>query len=187
MSELVDEVTRQDIPTSQTTTIREADDQGILHRVAAVFVFDKNGDLLLQVHEKSNGQLDHTVGGHVSAGETYEQAARREMSEEIGLVAPLKTVKLGVFSNEQFPGAPDKILHMFGIFEANVKAGWRFKPTTETKKLIPMPIEDVVRKMNQSPKNFTRGFVNTLDTYLNVNNLPFQVNVDFCRKNWGQL
>lgn len=185
--EEIDIVTHDDKPTGQTTTIRLADDEGILHRVVAVFVFDQDNNLLLQVHEKSKGQLDHTVGGHVSAGETYEKAAYREMEEEIGLVAPLRVVKLGVFSDEQFLGAPDKILHSFGIYETNIKIGWRFKPTREVKTLIPMSIEEIVTKMNREPYKFTRGFINTLDAYLRAENLPLKVDLNYCRKNWGEL
>ena len=167
--------------------IRTADDEGLLHRVVAVFVFDSGDNLLLQSHEKSNGQLDHTVGGHVSAGETYLEAATREMEEEIGLVAPLKVVKMGVFSDEQFPNAPDKILHTFGIFETKASAGWQFQPTEEVKKLISVPIEKIVQMMNTQPHKFTRGFINTLDTYIKTKSLPLRIDIDTCRKNWSKL
>lgn len=184
--EQIDVVTPQDKPTGETTSIRKADDEGIPHRVVAVFVFDKDNKLLLQVHEKSGGQLDHSVGGHVSANEGYEQATHREMEEEIGLLAPLRVVKLGVFSDEQFPNAPDKILHMFGIFETKTPPGWQFKPTEEVKKLIPMPLEQIVQMMNSTPQKFTRGFINTLDTYIKTKSLPLKIELNFCRKNWGE-
>ena len=36
---------------------------GQLHRIAAVFVFNEDGDMYVQVHKKSGGLYDHSVGG----------------------------------------------------------------------------------------------------------------------------
>ena len=61
----------------------------LIHRTAHVIVFDGTGRLLLQRRSVNKdvqpGKWDTAVGGHVDPGETYEQAARREMTEEIGI------------------------------------------------------------------------------------------------------
>ena len=56
--------------------------------IAAVLVFNSKGNIVLQriaSHKKWGGLLTYSSAGHVSAGETYEQAAIRETQEEIGI------------------------------------------------------------------------------------------------------
>lgn len=63
--------------------------QKLLHRAVHVFVFNSQGELLLQLRsaEKDEYPLCYTssASGHLSAGETYDQAAPRELDEELGL------------------------------------------------------------------------------------------------------
>jgi len=61
-----------------------------MHAVVHVVVAAPDGQrLLLQKRSESKhvqpGKWDTSVGGHVDPGETFDQAARREMAEEIGL------------------------------------------------------------------------------------------------------
>ncbi len=64
-------------------------DPTLLHRAAHVLVFNPEGSLLLQLRSKNKdiqpGKWDTSVGGHLGVGETYEQAAAREMAEELGV------------------------------------------------------------------------------------------------------
>lgn len=171
--EKFDIVDLQDKPTGELITKVKAHETGAPHRVAAVFVFDDDDNLLMQVHKGMKGQLDHTVGGHVSAGEDYHTAAVREMYEEIGLKAQLKEVALSVKSDEQFEGG--KHFHMFGIFEAKTVPGWQFKAHDEVDELIPKPIADIVKDMQANPDKFTRGFLNTMQAYLEAKELPHSI------------
>ena len=61
----------------------------LLHRTAHVVVFSTTGRVLLQKRSRHKdiqpGKWDTAVGGHLMPGENYEQAARREMQEELGL------------------------------------------------------------------------------------------------------
>lgn len=61
----------------------------LAHRTAHVVVRSRDGRILLQKRSAAKdiqpGRWDTAVGGHLHLGETYEQAARREMAEEIGL------------------------------------------------------------------------------------------------------
>jgi isopentenyldiphosphate isomerase len=63
----------------------------LLHRVVHVLVFNEQGELLLQKRSMNKdvapGRWDTSVGGHVSAGETLDEAMKREMAEELGIRA----------------------------------------------------------------------------------------------------
>lgn len=61
------------------------------HRAVSIAVLGSDGRLL--VHRRANtkdvwpGMWDLAAGGVVAAGETYDDAARRELAEELGVIA----------------------------------------------------------------------------------------------------
>nr|WP_321485918.1 NUDIX domain-containing protein [uncultured Draconibacterium sp.] len=61
----------------------------LLHPVVHLHVLNKNGSILIQKRPANKliqpGKWDTAVGGHISAGETLEQALKKEVFEEIGL------------------------------------------------------------------------------------------------------
>ena len=63
----------------------------LIHAVARVHVWNRKGELLLQLRSPAKDiqpdKWDTAVGGHLLPGEEAEAAARREMHEELG-VAP---------------------------------------------------------------------------------------------------
>lgn len=63
----------------------------LLHRVVHMLVFDTGGNLFLQKRsmrkDVAPGKWDTSVGGHVDAGETVEEALHREMREELGITS----------------------------------------------------------------------------------------------------
>jgi isopentenyldiphosphate isomerase len=135
-----------------------------LHRVVAVYVFNEAGELYVQIHKAGGGKYDHSVGGHVSKGETYAFAAQREAQEELGIKQPL--TYLSTFYSDE--GA---YLHMFGLFECIAVKEWRFKPNEEVEEIIPMKLEDVRKMMAEKPDKFTGGFINTMKEYCKIKKL----------------
>lgn len=70
------------------TTKKEAHTNGLLHQVVVATVRDKNGNFLLVKQAgfmQDAGQFVDPVGGHISAGETPEEALKREALEELGI------------------------------------------------------------------------------------------------------
>ena len=65
------------------------DGDGILHRAFLTMVFNDRGELILARRSDKKrlwpGCWDGTVASHVFAGESYEQASRRRLSEEAGV------------------------------------------------------------------------------------------------------
>nr|WP_079082956.1 NUDIX domain-containing protein [Streptomyces antibioticus] len=73
---------------------RDAVREGWLHRVAVVVCHDRQGHLL--VHRRAEqvprfpGRHEVGIGGAVGVGESYEQAAARELEEELGVSAAVR-------------------------------------------------------------------------------------------------
>ena len=186
--ELFDVVDQNDKPTGRKMNKEAVHADGTLHRCVAVFVFDDQDNLYLQNHW--SGMLDHTVGGHVSAGEDYLPAAIREMEEEIGLKnIEIKTIATSLYSDEQFNPSVQKTRqrHMFGVFECQAPTGWKFKPTEEVDSIFPQSLKETVSQMNTNPTKFTPGFINTMAEYLKVKKLAYELDVKKCRQNWGKI
>src|SRR5438067_2202632 len=68
---------------------REVHLRQLRHRAVHVCVIDPLERLWLQLRSRSKdawgGHWDLSATGHVDPGETYEQAARRELIEELGI------------------------------------------------------------------------------------------------------
>jgi len=159
----------QDRPTGRQMTKQEAHDNRLLHHCVAIYVFDEQGRLYVQVHKNSGGLLDNSVGGHVDAGEDYLTAAMREGEEELALHnVELHEIAKGLYSDEGRYG------HIFGLYECQPK-DWKFVPNDEVEQIIPMTLEGIVRQMNADPMRFTAGFIRTMRAYINIKGLPLNL------------
>ena len=63
--------------------------ENLPHRATYIYVFDRTGRVLVQRRTASKdlypGYYDLAAGGVVAAGESYEECARREAFEELGI------------------------------------------------------------------------------------------------------
>lgn len=141
------------------TDVETAHTQKQYHRVSAVFVFLKDGKLLIQEHVKSGGKYDNSIGGHAIKGETFYDAAKREAKEELNLECELTLVIT-------FLPEKTKFNHYFALYECVLPESWEFHPTEEVKEIIFMDLDEIVILMNKNPDLFTHGFLNTMQAYL---------------------
>ncbi len=75
---------------------RDIHEKGLLHRAVHVFVVDQQQGIYLQKRawhkDEHPGKWDSSASGHVDSGESYVDAARRELEEELGFEAPLEPI-----------------------------------------------------------------------------------------------
>lgn len=93
-------------------TREEIHKKELLHRGVCVLVFDSEGRIFVQKRALKKdlfaGLYEAAVCGHVFSGETYHQAATRELREELGIITtPAKIKEITRFG---FNGKNERIL-----------------------------------------------------------------------------
>jgi isopentenyldiphosphate isomerase len=87
--EILTQVTDEDVVIGPVARSRVHGDPSLIHRSVHVLVLGTDGRMLLQkralAKDTQPGKWDTSVGGHVGFGQSYEEAARREALEELGL------------------------------------------------------------------------------------------------------
>ncbi len=100
MDEIIDILTPEGESTGKTAYKYEAHQKGWFHATVHIWLYTKEGKILLQQRGFTKkvfpGLWDISVAGHVLAGESIIDAAKREVLEEIGLAINSKDLtKIG--------------------------------------------------------------------------------------------
>ena len=86
--EVFDVVDEDDNINGQASRTR-CHERGLIHRSVMFFVFDGDGRVLVTRRTQNKdffpGYWSIVLGGHVHAGETYDEAVKREIFEEVGI------------------------------------------------------------------------------------------------------
>lgn len=147
-----------------STTKQEAHAQGLLHRCVIGLVINSNGDhvLVKQASDRQDaGQYVSPVGGHVKAGESPEDALRRETEEEIGLKEISFRLKgKGIFNREVL-GRKEN--HYFILYE--IDSDEEFIPGVEVESYKIFPIHELKRLRKENPKVFGDAHHNIMQTF----------------------
>lgn len=157
-------------------SIGRAHEEGLLHRVSAVYLIDVRGRILVQERAGDSGpldgRLDHSAAGHVDPGETYEQATERELREELGVDIAGSFHFFGNCTSNEFGG---KIRHMFSVYEAHVdpaKLDLKIDPHEVRGVFWADPLEIWTdMKLDPADNKYTGGFKQTLRVYLDFKHL----------------
>lgn len=90
MDEMLTRVTEEDDVLGPVPRSQVHGNPALIHRSVHILVLSPEGRLLLQKRslrkDTQPGKWDTSVGGHVGFGQSYEEAARREAEEELGMV-----------------------------------------------------------------------------------------------------
>jgi len=133
----------------------------LIHRSAIIFIFNNEGKLLLQKRSKSKdlykGYWTSSASGHLDIGESYKDAAKRELKEELRVELPLKQSFLAKVKQE----IDSENIRLFvgrgnGPFNFNKK---------EIEKIDFFSISKI-KKMIKNGEKFTPHFLVVFKTYL---------------------
>lgn len=138
---------------------QEAHEKGVLHRAFSIFIFNDNGDLMLQqraMHKyHSPGLWTNTCCSHQREGESSLKAGFRRLDEEMGFTTNLKEktsfIYKAPFDNGLTEHEFDHILvgtfNEDPIINPDEVAQWKWMPLKEVK-------EDILN----NPEQYTAWF-----------------------------
>jgi len=137
----------------------EAHRLGLLHRAFSVFLFNSNGEMLLQKRAlskyHSGGLWTNACCSHPRKGETIEQAASRRTREELGCKPELQKIHSFIYKatldNNLTEHEFDHVL--VGNYEGEMNLN-----VDEVSEIVYLPIQQIRQEMNDQPEQFTVWF-----------------------------
>jgi len=155
--ELLDIVDRNDNVIGQEPKSNKLSKE-LISRNVGVFILDENQKLLIARRSPDKksfpGRFDLAACGNVKTGETYEEAARRELAEELGIDCNLEFLDK-VFN--EFRENKLALRYFTGLFVGRHSGDVNLnKELTETRRLSVKEIEDM---LNRDRNSFCPGFV----------------------------
>lgn len=137
--------------------------RGLMHRSAHILVFGEGADgdkILLQMRstQKDLYPLRYTtsVSGHVDSGESYLQAALREMREEIGVAAGEDDLRFV----GKIPPSGRTGWEFTAVYQFRCPIDTPFKPQpSEVEALEWRGVSQFERDISENPQKFTPSFL----------------------------
>lgn len=123
----------------------------LLHRICHILIFNSEGKIALQLRSKNKkfrpGHWATSVGGHVQSGETYEEAALREMEEEVGVKIPIKFLRKDWYEDKRSNGFRKSL----GTFKATFNGPFNINPE-EVEKVEFFSIDEIKSMIKEDEK-----------------------------------
>lgn len=140
--------------------------EGILHRIAAVLLFDSNGRVWLQMRandETGNAYMDYTASGHVRSGGNYAETASRELEEEVSSNAELHALPHTVRESKDIEGF--KIRHAIQVYVGKSDGPFRLQKE-ELSELKAYDMDKIRSLVERDSETLTEGLRVGLREYL---------------------
>ncbi len=143
-----------------------AHENGILHRAFSVFLFNDNGEMLLQKRAArkyhSPGQWTNAVCSHPRIQETFLEGAKRRMMEEMGIEAEIEEKFHFIYKAEVGNGLLEHELDR--VFVGTYNGSFRLNPD-EVEAVRYISMDDLEMEMKEHPEHFTEWFKIILKEY----------------------
>ncbi len=137
----------------------EAHEKALLHRAFSVFIFNNDGEMLLQQRAltkyHSGGLWTNACCSHPFPGEETIVAAGRRLQEEMGFVTPIKKVFDFVYKAEFDNGLTEhEFDHVFtGVYEGEIRMN-----KEEVSDYSYMSVAAIAESLETHPQKFTAWF-----------------------------
>ena len=135
------------------------------HRAVHILIFDQAGEVYLQQRSRWKDRhplkWDSSAAGHVAAGESYEETARRELKEELGINVPLEKLL-------ELPASARTEQEFVWLYQGKVRGNLILnRSEIETGAFFPPAIID--GWVSARPENFAPGFIECWKAYRGKN------------------
>lgn len=125
-----------------------------IHRSVYIFLVNSKGEIFIQKRSLKKdlypGFYTASATGHVDYGEEYDEAARREMKEELGVTAPLHRLgKVKSFSREE------REISMIYYCRYDGKMNLNREEVSDG---LFMTLNDIRKSLKTGDKKFSHGF-----------------------------
>jgi isopentenyl-diphosphate delta-isomerase type 1 len=152
--ELFDVVDMQDSVIA-TLPRSEVHRRKLLHRAVHVFVFRSDGAMLIHKRSATKEEFPSvwtsSCSGHVSAGETYDETAPREMFEELGIEAAVIPIR-------KFDACPETS-HEFTMFYTANSDDPILPDAQEMTEIRWMKLAEIDEWTQRAPEDFSPAFL----------------------------
>lgn len=145
---------------------QQAHINGLLHRAFSVFLFNDNGEMLLQKRSSekyhSPNQWTNAVCSHPRDGETYLEGAKRRLREELGIETELSEKFNFIYKADVGGGLWEHELdYVFtGIYNEKFNLN-----KNEVEEVRYISLKDLDKEIAEHPDQFTEWFKIILEEY----------------------
>ena len=144
----------------------QAHQNGILHRAFSVFLFNTNGEMLLQKRAAgkyhSPNQWTNACCSHPKSGETYLDGAKRRVFEELGIETNLEEKFHFIYKADVGQNLWEHELDH--VFTGNFEGEFHLNPE-EVSEVRYISMDNLEKEMKNNPENFTEWFKIILEEY----------------------